>query len=122
EEDIKQGTNPRDLKLRLAKEIVSLYHGKEAGEAAEHAFIETFSQGKVPENIQTIHTEAGKMLVDVIVSVGAATSKTDARRKIEQGGVEINGKKVELWSQLIETEHDGAVVKVGKKDFFRIAF
>ncbi len=121
EQEIKTN-NPRDAKLKLGKAIVELYHGKDAAEEAEKYFIQTFSEGRVPENIQTVRTETGKMLMDVIVSAGVAKSKGEARRKIEQGGVEVNGEKVKSWAALVEPEYEDAVVKVGKKDFFRIVF
>lgn len=122
EEAIKRGDNPRDVKLRLGKEIVTLYHGPDAAEAAEQYFIETFSRGKLPETLPTVTVEKGKSLVEAMVQAGVVESKSDARRKIEQGGVEVNGKKIDHWTFLLEEEHDQAVVKVGKKDFFRVLF
>lgn len=114
--------NPRDAKLRLAKELVALYHGKEAAVEAEAYFISTFSEGKVPENIPPVALESGMGLLEALVKAGVAKSKGEARRKVEQGAVEINGEKVRQWSLALETEHDGAIVRVGKKDFFRIVF
>lgn len=81
--------NPRDAKLRLAREIVTLYHGAEAGEAAERYFIETISEKKVPAFVEAY--EAHENVLDFMVSAGLASSRGAARRLIEQGAVSIDG-------------------------------
>lgn len=121
-EDIVTGGNPRDAKLRLAKEIVTLYHGSESGVAAEQYFIETFSKGLVPTEMPSITASEGMPLTELLVAAGVATSKGEARRKIEQGGVSINDVRVEDFSVVVSRDQKEAVVKVGKKDFFRIVF
>ncbi len=121
-EDIVTGGNPRDAKLRLAKEIVTLYHGSESGVAAEQYFIETFSKGLVPTEMPSIAASEGMPLTELLVAAGVATSKGEARRKIEQGGVSINDVRVEDFSVVVSRDQKEAVVKVGKKDFFRIVF
>lgn len=121
-EDIAAGGNPRDAKLRLAKEIVTLYHGTEAGTAAEQYFIDTFSKGQVPTEMPSVTASEGMLLTELLVAAGAATSKGEARRKIEQGGVSISDVKIEDFSAVVSKDHKDAVVKVGKKDFFRIVF
>lgn len=121
-EDIVTGGNPRDAKLRLAKEIVTLYHGAEVGAAAEQYFIDTFSKGQTPTEMPSIKTTAGVAFTELLVVAGMATSKGDARRKIEQGGVSLNEKRLEDFAAVVSTNDAGAVVKVGKKDFFRIVF
>lgn len=122
EMEIKSGANPRDLKMRLGKAIVKLYHGESAAQAAEEEFIETFREGKIPDVVRSVSVEAGATLLDTIVQAKAAESKGAARRKIEQGGVEINGEKVKSWAMVLDHEHNGAVIKVGKKDFFKVLF
>lgn len=120
--DIKAGANPRDAKVRLAKEIVTLYHGKEAAANAEKYFVETFSKGVIPENVLEVSVVDGIKVIDMITEAGFASSKTDARRKIEQGGVEIDEKKVTDWQMMLDKSYDGKVMKVGKKDFVKIVF
>jgi tyrosyl-tRNA synthetase len=127
--DIISGANPRDAKLRLAKEIVNLYHGTEAAAQAEKYFIETFSKKQIPENIPECKVEwveATKSYENVesfIARVGLAKSKSDARRKIEQGGVSIGDEKILIGSRMLNKELDnGKIMKVGKKDFVRIVF
>lgn len=119
-EEIVTGANPRDAKVRLAKEIVALYHGADEAAKAEAYFVETFSKGVVPEDIAEIKAEAGEKLIEVIVRAALAASNGEARRKIEQGGVTIDGERVADPQAVVAAEHAGKVMKVGKKDFVRI--
>lgn len=114
--------NPRDAKLRLANEIVKIYHGvDEAGKALQY-FVETFSKGQVPGVVLEIRLVSGTKLVDMIVHAGLAGSKSEARRKIEQGGVSIGGDRFLEDAVLEKHIHNGKVIKVGKKDFVKIVF
>lgn len=121
-EEITKADNPRDAKVRLAKEIVALYHGADEAAKAEEYFVNTFSKGEIPEDIAEAKVEAGMKLVDLIVSLGFAGSKGDARRKIEQGGVELDGEKITDPNFSVVASHSGKVFKVGKKDFVKIVF
>lgn len=121
-EDIVTGANPRDAKVRLAKEIVTLYHGAEEGAKAETYFIETFSKKQIPEDVLEVSVVEGIKVIDVVVEAGLASSKADARRKAEQGGISIDGEKVGETMILSKELHDGKVLKVGKKDFVKIVF
>lgn len=120
--------NPRDFKLKLAYEITKINHGEDAARNARDYFIKTFSQKEIPENIPEHIVEwceplnSYQNIVDFIVSAGLASSKSDARRKIEQGGVWI-GEKREVDIRILAKDlDDGKVMKVGKKDFVRIKF
>ena len=119
-DEIMTAENPRDAKLRLAKEIVTLYHGAEDAVRAEQYFIDTFSKKQIPENISEMFVSDGEKLLDVIVRAGFAESKGDARRKIEQGGVEIDSERITDFNAILVSDHDGKVLKVGKKDFVKI--
>jgi tyrosyl-tRNA synthetase len=122
-EEIVTGANPRDAKVRLAKEIVTLYHGSDAAAQAEAYFVETFSKGVVPENVRLSQAALPELtLTEFMVAEGLATSKSDARRKIEQGGVSIDDEKITDANAVIEERFDGKVMKVGKKDFVKIIF
>ncbi len=119
-EDIVTGGNPRDAKLRLAKEIVTLYHGAEVGAAAEQYFIETFSKKQIPSDVRP--SEAPPMpLLEFMVEEKLAESKSDARRKIEQGSVELDEVKVTDWKMELNEGHNGKVLKVGR-NFVRFHF
>lgn len=114
--------NPRDAKLRLAEEIVKLYHGEEEARKAVQYFVETFSKGHIPENVPAVKGSEGMQLLDFLVTGGLATSKGDARRKIEQGGVSLNEEKVTDTTLVLDNSHVNQILKVGKKDFVRIVF
>lgn len=116
--------NPRDAKLRLATEIVTLYHGNEEGAKAEKYFVETISEKKIPEDIPvTLVNAEHETVVDVLVRMNLATSKSDAWRKIEQGGVSIDGEKIpEKDIRLDKTKHHNTVLKVGKHGFVKLQF
>lgn len=123
--EAKLGTemNPRDAKLRLAKEIVAIYHGADAAEKAEAYFVQAFSKKEIPDDIREITLSEPMKLQDLLAEYGLAASKSDARRKIDQGGVSIDGEKLEQPEMMIEAaSHQGKVMKVGKKDFVKIAF
>lgn len=127
--DIVKMKNPRDGKVRLAKEIVALYHGEGEAAKAEVYFVNTFSKGEVPEDIPEATPqhepalEGYENLESFIARIGLATSKSDARRKIEQGGVSIDGERIPVGVLMLDKNlHDGKVLKVGKKDFVKIVF
>lgn len=120
--------NPRDAKLRLAEEIVKMYHGADEANKAVEYFVETFSKGQLPENIpeQKVRwseaLNAHETILDYIIGAGFASSRGEARRKIEQGGVYIDGVRTIEARSLHPDTDNGKVLQVGKKDFVRIVF
>lgn len=114
--------NPRDAKMALAQEIVKLYHGEDEAKKAVQYFVETFRQGKIPENVPEVKGTEGMTLLDFLVGAGLATSKGDARRKIEQGGVSFGDEKVADTTLVLGSTHANQILKVGKKDFVKIVF
>ncbi len=122
-ENIKSGElHPRDAKMRLAREIVSLYHGAEAAKDAEKNFKQVFQKGEMPAEIKVFQFEAPVEIVPVMVECGLAPSKSEARRLIKQGGVKINGKTVSAIDvQLAQgSGEDGIIIQVGKRKFARV--
>ena len=122
EAKIQAGENPRDAKVFLGQSLVELYHGKDEAEKAVEYFVKTFSKGEIPSDVDKKQVTENQTLVDFIVSAGLAESKSDARRKIEQGGVSIDGEKLIDPFMILESTLDTKVLKVGKKDFIRIVF
>ncbi len=119
--------NPRDVKRLLAREIVGLYHGKEAADAADQHFIETFSQRKQPVDaeeaaIPAESLEDGGVNVDLMLAaLGLAKSNSDARRLIEAGAVSLDGAKVtDSKARLPKDQLSGKVLKVGKHQFRKL--
>ncbi len=115
------GTHPRDAKMRLAREIVSLYHGGDAANDAENNFKQVFQKGQMPSEINTFQYEAPAAIVAVMVDAGLAASKSEARRLIQQGGVKINGQTVNsIDLELDKDLEEDRVVQVGKRKFARV--
>jgi tyrosyl-tRNA synthetase len=105
--------NPRDAKIKLALEIVKLYHGESAAKGAKAEFERVFQEGGVPET-KKVGFKTGKIKVlDLIMSLEMASSRSEARRLIEQGGVKINREKVVDPDQLIDVEI-GTIAQIGK--------
>ncbi|EQE86106.1 tyrosine--tRNA ligase [Clostridioides difficile CD69] len=120
ESQLKEGSvNPRDIKMNLAREIVTLYHGEESAREAEERFKSVFQKGQIPEDIQTIQVkEDGFDLIEVLVVNEIVKSKSEVRRLASQGGVKINGEKVEDLSTIVKESE--LVVQIGKKKFVKI--
>lgn len=114
--------NPRDAKLRLAGEITEIYHGKELARTAREYFINTFSKKEIPTDIDEFKVEGEMKLIELVFKSGNATSMSDARRKIEQGGVTIEEEKLLDPQFLVGKELDGKVMKIGKMGFVKILF
>ncbi|HBE9444085.1 tyrosyl-tRNA ligase [Clostridioides difficile] len=120
ESQLKDGSvNPRDIKMNLAREIVTLYHGEESAREAEERFKSVFQKGQIPEDIQTIQVkEDGFDLIEVLVVNEIVKSKSEVRRLASQGGVKVNGAKVEDLSTIVKESE--LVVQIGKKKFVKI--
>ncbi|HBF0377726.1 TPA: tyrosine--tRNA ligase [Clostridioides difficile] len=120
ESQLKEGSvNPRDIKMNLAREIVTLYHGEESAREAEERFKSVFQKGQIPEDIQTIQVkEDGFDLIEVLVANEIVKSKSEVRRLASQGGVKVNGEKVEDLSTIVKESE--LVVQIGKKKFVKI--
>lgn len=119
EESLSSGDNPRDIKMRLGREIVSTYHGKERADVAQEEFIKTFKKGGIPDDIETTAVSKGEELSEVLVDQGIITSKSQFRRLVDEGAVTRMDTEEKI------TEYDYAVtesiiVKVGKRRFLKI--
>lgn len=118
--------NPRDVKLYMAREIVTEFHNAQEAQEAEEAFIRQFSERKLPTDIPGSYLEAPKNIVELLVSTGMAASNNQARELIRQGGVSLFPKGTENESIRIKDPEftvdviDGAVFKVGKRRYIRI--
>jgi len=117
--------HPRDVKKRLAREIAQLYHGHSASLIAEEEFEKVFKKKLYPEEIKELvlkkdNLKEGKIwITELIVMSGLVSSKSEARRLIEQGGVKINGEKVSD-PYLDLTVKEGMILKIGKLNFIKL--
>lgn len=114
------GKNPRDLKAKLAYLIVQMYHSAQAAEKAAGEFDKIFSKRERPTEIPTKKINFDKLsFEELLLKTELASSKSEARRFIEQGGAEINAEKITDPKRIIEIK-DEMVIKVGKRNFVRI--
>jgi len=120
EADLKSGRlHPRDAKMHLAREIVSIFHGDEAALRAEEHFKTVFQQHELPPDMPEYPVNGPISLPDLIVAAGVAPSKREARRLIEQGGVKLDGQEVES-SEAIVTPGQAQVLQVGRRRFVKL--
>lgn len=115
-ERLNQGENPRNIKMMLAKELVTLYHGKEEAENAEENFKKVFQKKAIPEDIEEVNVDTTQDLISIITEIGFAPSRSEVKRLIKQGAVKINGEKVSETAKLQSQD----VLQVGKLKFARI--
>ncbi|MCD6429483.1 tyrosine--tRNA ligase [bacterium] len=114
--------NPRDAKARLAFEIVAFYHGKTKAKEAEKEFVRVFKEKKEPQKIRKFFAPKKEYpIVELLVGLGFAKSKSDAKRLIIQGGVKIDGKVQKDWKQVVKIK-EGMIIQVGKLKFAQMTF
>ena len=115
-QDIETGDfHPMTDKKNLAKEIVSRYHGTKSGVEAEEEFVRVFSNKNVPTDIQEYKIQG--CFLDIILALNFASSKSEARRLAEQGGIHFENEKV--YDLTTAPEHEG-ILKVGKRKFAKL--
>ncbi|PIR98009.1 MAG: tyrosine--tRNA ligase [Candidatus Colwellbacteria bacterium CG10_big_fil_rev_8_21_14_0_10_42_22] len=113
--------NPMELKLRLGKEIVSLYHNQKMATDAEKKFIRVFSKKELPEKIDLkVLDKKIYEITELLVATGMAPSKSEARRLVIQGGVKVGGKKVLDTEKKIKLSTENTLLQVGKRRFLEV--
>ena len=119
-DSLKDGTgNPRDLKRRLGRELVSIYHDFDASLKAEQDFDNLFIKKDVPDNIPEIKIDSDKKLVEIMVLNNMVASNSEAKRMINQGAVKVNEEKVsDMHIEL--SPGNNIILKVGKRKFLKI--
>lgn len=113
--------NPRDLKRELARTLVTMYHNPDAAETAQQEFDNIFINKGLPDEIEEFNIGNNKEIniLDLIVLVNFAPSKGEARRLVQQGGVSIDGDKLNDVQQVVSVK-SGMVLKVGKRKFIKL--
>lgn len=115
--------NPRDLKMRLAKEVVKLYHGEEKAMEAEQYFKSVFQKKNIPDDIAEMEvsieeSEEGLFFIPKLVTgLKLSPSTSEARRLLKQGGIKLNGEKLESDKISLQT---GDIIQVGKRKFAKL--
>jgi len=121
---VKKIKNPRDAKARLAFEIVKIYHGQAAARQAAASFDKVFRNREVPDKMPEVSIADSEInIIDLLSDKGLVSSKSEARRLVEQGGIEVKIKdkreKIKDINQMVEIG-EGLVLKVGKRKFYQI--
>ena len=118
EKDVASGAlHPRDAKMKLAHEIVSIFYSEADAGSAQEAFVKMFQQKEIPDEMPEYQLEAGQTVLDVILAGQLASSKSEARRLIDQKGVRLDGDILERGD--VAFPHPG-VLQVGKRKFLRV--
>ncbi|MCF8011386.1 MAG: tyrosine--tRNA ligase [Clostridiales bacterium] len=122
---LSDGVNPRDIKMDLARELVSFYHGEDAALQAEKQFKRVFQKRYLPEDMPEYHVldeelEQGVIWLPKLLRIaGMCSSTSEAKRLINQGAVKVNDEKVTDSNKKIEPEPD-IIIKVGKRKFIKL--
>ena len=117
----KSSTNPRDIKMQLAYTITELYNGAEAAKKAQDNFVNVVQNKGIPEDIPSVETEEGKMLVDVILDCGFVKSKGEAKRLIQGGGVKLDEEKVnDIMKKIMFSTKNEVILQAGKRNFAKL--
>jgi len=120
ESDIKKGkTNPKDAKMRLAREVVVIYHGEDKAKQAEQNFIETFQKGGLPEDLKEVLVSKGTSLGKILVDNKIVKSNTEWRTLVSEGAVS-NAETAEKIDSFDFSVDSDITVKVGKRRFLKI--
>jgi len=121
--DIEQGKNPRDVKIDLAKELITRFHDEAAAQAAHDEFINRFQKGAMPDDMPELELtpEGGEIAIaNLLKEAGLVVSTSDAYRMIKQGAAKIDGEKI-TDRNLVIASGNQAVYQVGKRKFARVS-
>lgn len=122
QEELKSGkVNPRDLKMKLAREIVKIYHGEKKAKEAEEYFVKTVQKKEIPEEVASFKLQVSSCkLINLLVEIKMAESKSEARRLIEQGGIKVDREVVRDVNKEIKITSEGVLVQRGKRQFVKV--
>ncbi|OHB11915.1 MAG: tyrosine--tRNA ligase [Candidatus Zambryskibacteria bacterium RIFCSPLOWO2_12_FULL_39_16] len=114
--ELETGENPKNIKIKLAREIAKIYHGEKAATEAEKTFENTFSKREFPNDAQTLTVSKEEKIIDVLVNNKIVESKSEFRRLIEAGAIsDYPDKKINNGNEIVgEKERK---IKIGKKTF-----
>jgi tyrosyl-tRNA synthetase len=111
--------HPRDVKMRLAHEVLSIYHGEAAAAEAEAYFRRVFQDQGTPEDMHSLQLQKGQSILDVLHQAQFVSSNSEGRRLAEQGGIRLEGEEIkDVYASLDLREE--AVLRVGKRRFLRL--
>ena len=119
QEQVADGLNPREAKVALAQEIVARFHSQQAAEKALASFEARFRDGAIPDDMPEVTVGQAPMgILKILREAGLVASGSEAQRNVEQGGVRVDGQRIE--DKALQLEAGTYVVQVGKRKFARI--
>lgn len=116
---MKNGENPRDAKVKLAMELVRMYHGEEQANQAYNDFVTVFKKGGIPEDMPEFKINGDRNVIDLLILCELIKTKSEGRRAIQQGCVKVNEEKITTHEAVIHLE-EGMIIQVGKRRFAKI--
>jgi len=117
EDEMKSGVNPRDYKMKLAREMVRFYHSEKEADEAQDFFVNTFSKKEIPDDVPEFKPTTYNLMT-LLLESKSVTSKSDAKRVLEQKGVKVNGEVVDSSEYVVKK---GDIIQKGKKTFVKVA-
>jgi len=117
----KTKSHPRAAKMELAKTLVEMYHGKSAAKKSEEEFVRVVSKKETPAKVSSLKLKVPSLsLVDLLVETKMASSKSEARRLIQQGGVKINEEKQNELNKIVKLDKE-ILLQVGPRKYLRVS-
>jgi tyrosyl-tRNA synthetase len=118
ENEVQSGRlHPRDAKMKVAFEITSIFYGETDAQKAQEAFVRTFQQKEIPDEMPEFELQPGQTVLDVILAAKMAATRSEARRLFDQKGVRLDGETIQRSDTAFP--HPG-VLQVGKRKFLRV--
>jgi tyrosyl-tRNA synthetase len=116
--EVENGENPRNIKFRLAEEIITRFHSSAAAKQAQQNFINRFAKNKVPDEMPEFNFDSGIKIANLLKDAGLVNSTSDAFRMIKEGAAKIEGEKIA--DRNLVAESGTAIYQVGKRKFARV--
>jgi len=116
--EVENGENPRNIKFRLAEEIITRFHSMDAAKQAQQNFINRFAKNKVPDEMPEFNFDSGIKIANLLKEAGLVNSTSDAFRMIKEGAAKIEGERIS--DRNLMPEDGTAVYQVGKRKFARV--
>ena len=120
EQELEHGQkNPKDIKMRLAREVVAIYYGEEKAVTAESAFTNTFKHGEIPNDAPEVEGNVGDRLIDLLLAAKIVPSKTEFRRLVKEGAISV----VQTEEKINDPDYSvskSVDIKIGKRRFIKI--
>ena len=116
--EVENGENPRNIKFRLAEEIIARYHDKKQAKKAQQNFIDRFAKNQIPEEMDEFTFSKGIKVANLLKDSNLVSSTSEAYRMIKQGAVKMDGEKIN--DKELTLNEGTSVYQVGKRKFARV--